>query len=362
MPRFDNPTPDFDNHVMGVLDEPSGGNNTDNQNQQPDNTQQPGGGEDNRQPSAQPNNQQQPTTQSNVDDAIARTEGAQPNQQQQQNQPKPQNNQQPQPQQQGKKLVDERGQPVPDNARHHFFARRRAEDRATRAEARVHELNGQLQAFQTMQQTIQQSGLNVQEQAVAIQLGVGLKTKPVETVKEILTTLKAAGINIDGALGVSSIDTGSIASLIDQKLKPFTDSIAVQREREENEAAIAEDVRSFFEENVEAVMHSAEINSLLQRFPNWSLDKAWSQLQIEAMRHGLDLSKPLMPQYAARRGNPQNRPANGGPVVPMTHGRGGGPQHNVHQQPQRSFDHNASTRDIVLHAMKSSGVDTSRLS
>lgn len=361
MPRFDNPTPDFDNHVMGVLDEPSGGNN--NANQTPDNNQQSGGNnEDNRQPSAQPNNQQPTTTQSNVDDVIARTEGTQSNQQQPQNPQKPQNNQpQPNQQQAGKRLVDERGQPVTDNARHHFFARRKAEDRATRAEARVHELNGQLQAFQTMQQTIQQSGLNVQEQAVAIQLGVGLKTKPVETVKEILTTLKAAGINVDGALGVSSIDTGSIASLIDQKLKPFTDSIAMQREREENEAAIADDVRAFFEENTEATLHANEINALLQRFPNWSLDKAWSQLQIEAIRHGLDLSQPLMPQYAAQRGNTQNRPANGGPVVPMTHGRGGGPQHNVHQQPQRSFDHNASTRDIVSYAMKAAGLDTSRL-
>lgn len=349
-------TPDFDNSVMSHFDDGNDGGQQANQQQQIDNTQTD---DDNRQPTQPPqNNQQQPGADDNIDSIIARTDGTPPPKKEEQ---KPNQQQQQQQQPQNKKLLDDDGREVPSNARHHFFARKKAEQTATKLTTENASLKGQLTAFQTLHTQMQQSGLSAQEQAVAIDLGRKLKTNPVETVKEILTALKASGHNIDGAIGVNTIDTASIASLIDAKLKPFTDNIASQREREEHEAAIAEDVQSFFDENQEAVIHSNELNALLQRFPTWSLDKAWSQLQVSAVRAGLDLSKPLMPQYAARRGNTQNRPVNGGPVVQMTGGRGGGTQQGAHQQPQKSFGHNARSQDIVKHAMASAGLDVSRI-
>lgn len=356
--RFSNDTPGFDASVMNQLDEPNN-NQQSQQHQQTDHTQT---GDDNRQPSNQ-TDQTQSQAQTNVDDAIARTEGtqAQPNQQQQ-NQQRPNNQQQNNnQQQQGKKLLDDNGQEVPSNARHHFFARKNAEKQAQKLTTENATLKGQLQSFQQLHQQIAQSGLTAQEQAVAVDLGKKLKANPVEAVKEILTALKSSGINIDGAIGVSSIDTSSIAALIDSKLKPFTDMHQQQRERAEHEASIAADVNAFFDETPEAVMHAEHINVLLQKFPDWSMDKAWAQLQIAAVRNGFDLTQPLMPQYAARRGNTQNRPVNnGGHVVAMTNGRGGGVQNN-HQPSTKSFGHNAQTRDIVRDAMARNGLDVSRI-
>lgn len=349
MPRPNSDTPDFDQHAMSVLGE------DDSQQQQHtiDHTQ-----DDPQQPS-----QQQQTdadqVQSNIDDAIARTDGAQPNQDQQQQQ-KP-NQQKPNQQQQQRALVDENGRPVPNNARHHFFARKKAEDQVVRLRSQLDTTTGQLRAFQTLHQQMQQSGLSAQEQAVAISLGVGLKTKPVETVKQLLTELKSAGINIDGALGVNTIDTSAIAHLIDSKLKPITDAAQMRRDQQAQEEEISAEVQEWFSDNMEASIHADVLNGLLQRFPNWSLDRAWSEVRIGAMKHGLDLSQPLAPQVAARRGNPQSRSVNNGNRVPMqTPGRGGNA--TSFQKPSgKSFGHDARSRDIVLDSMREAGMDISRL-
>ncbi len=350
MPRANTNTPEFDDAAMSLL-----GEDDQQPQQQQDHTQ-----EDDQQSSGQSeqSSQQQPDHQSNIDDAIARADGTQPKQQQQ-----PDPNKQKQQQQKQQPLLDEQGRPVAHNARHHFFARKKAEEKATKLQSQLDTTVGQLRAFQTLHQQMQQSGLSAQEQAVAISLGVGLKTKPLETVKQLLTELKSAGINIDGALGVNTLDTSAIAHLIDSKLKPFTDAASQRRAQEEDHAAISEEVNEWFGENEDALIHADVINGLLQRFPNWSLDKAWSEVRVGATKAGFDLSQPLKPQYAARRGNPQGRPVqNGGARVPMTNGGGRGSNTaNFQQPPGKSFDHNARTGDIVLDAMRAAGMDTSRL-
>lgn len=356
MPRPNSDTPDFDRQVMGALDEPvDNGQQSQQQTQdhtQVDNNQQP------QRQSDQPQ-QQQTTDQSNIDNLIARTDGTpQPNQQQQPNNNQHKPNQQQQRQQQPNTVLDDEGKPVVGEARRHFFKRKEAERVTERVTRENTTLKAQVQTFQQLHQQIAQSGLSAEEQAVSLALGKKLKANPVEAVKEILTTLQASGINISGAIGVNTIDTASIAQLIDQKLKPFTDRHLSEQQQQQQEQQLAEDVQAFFDEEPLAQMHAGPLNTLLQRFPTWSLDKAWSVLQVESIKNGLDINQPLGPQIAAKR-NGSQRPNNAAHVQMTSPGRSNG---NNLQQPQaKSFGHNARSQDIVLDAMAKAGLDISRL-
>ena len=350
--RENSDTPDFDRQVMGALDEPMN-NDQQSQQQTQDHTQ-----ADNTQQRQPDQTQQQQTDQNNIDNIIARTDGTPPpNQQQPNNQQKPNQQQQRQPNPQNVVLDDE-GKPVSGEARRHFFKRKEAERVAERTTRENTTLKAQVQTFQQLHQQIAQSGLSAEEQAVSLALGKKLKANPVEAVKEILTTLQASGINISGAIGVNTIDTASIAQLIDQKLKPFTDRHLSEQQQEQHQQLEA-DVQAFFDEEPLAQMHAGPLNTLLQRFPTWSLDKAWSVLQVESIKNGLDINQPLGPQIAAKR-NGSRQPNNAGAHVQMTSpGRGNGS--NLQQPQARSFGHNARTGDIVLDAMAKAGMDITRL-
>lgn len=348
-------TPDFDAHVLGTVGE--GGSDQGGQQQQQ--APQQNDGSSNAQPTPAPDPNAQPSA---FDDVIARTERVDPNAQQQA-QPDPNKQKKPEPQKlQGQRVVDENGQEVaPGAMQRHFFARKNAEKAANKAAQENQQLRGQLQAFTTLHQTMQQSGLNAQEQATSLALGAALKKDPVKAVTQLLTELKAAGINIDGAMGVSGIDTNSIAQLIDQKLAPLTGRFKQEQEQAQREEDIAADVHGFFEEYPQAQIHTAELNILLQKFPDWSIDKAWSEFRIGAIQNGLDLNKPLRPQIAARRGNGNTTPAqNGGARVQMVSNGRGGVQQQPHVAP-KSYDHNANIRDMVRDSLAEAGVDVSRL-
>lgn len=347
-------TPDFDSHVLNAVGEDGSDNGGQQQPQQQDS------GGSNAQPTPPPDPNAQPSA---FDDVIARTERPDPNTQQAQPDPnKPKPNQQPPPKPPGAPVLDENGQPVPAGvAQRHFFARKNAEKAANKAQGEVQQLRGQLQAFTQLHQTMQQSGLNAQEQATSLSLGAALKKDPVKAATQLLTELKAAGINIDDAMGVNSIDTNSIAQLIDQKLAPLTGRFRQEQEQAQREEEIADDVHGFFEEYPQAQIHTAELNVLLQKFPDWSIDKAWSEFRIGAIQNGLDLNRPLRPQIAARRGNGNPKPApNGGARVPMVSNGRGGVQQQPHVAP-KSYDHNANIRDMVRDSLAEAGVDVSRL-
>lgn len=352
--RDDKKTPDFDNAVLSAVGEggDQGGNN-----QQPQNDQDSGGGGDNRQPTQNDPQQQQPNKDA-FDDVIARTDRADPNAQQQ---PDPNKQKKPdqQQQQQGRKIVDDNGQDVPPGAaQRHFFARKTAEKALGTARSENATLKGQLQAFSQLHQTMQSSGLTAQEQATSLSLGAALKKDPVGAVKQLLTELKSAGINVDGAMSVSGIDTSAIATLVRNELAPLRERFNNEQKQQEHESQIASDVNEFFEEYPDARVHTNDLNALLQRFPDWSLDKAWAELRVGAVKAGLDLNQPLRPQIAAKRGT--NQPANGGARVPMlSNGRGGvQPQP---QQPTKSYGHNAEIRDMVRDSLAEAGVDVSRI-
>lgn len=347
-------TPAFDSHVMNTLDEPGVDRNDGGSNQQ---QQQPSG--DNRQPTPV----QQPNADGNIDDVIARTDGIKPVDPNAQQQPDP-NKQQQQQQQPQKKLVDDQGNPIPNNQRHHFLNMKKAEKLAHTVTQENNQLKTQLAAFQHVHQVIQNSGLTPQEQAVGITLAQGLKKDPLKTATNLLTELKSAGINIDGAIGVGGIDTDSIAKLIDNKLKPITERFQNERQQQEHNDAIAADVHGFFEDYPEAQLHAEPLNNILKAKTDWTLDQAWAELRVVAAQNGLDMNKPLAPQIVAKRGGTQtqNRTVNGngGTRVPMTSpGRANATQL---QQPQgKSFDHNARSRDIVLESMREAGMDITRL-
>ena len=347
--RNQSDTPDFDAHVLGTVGE--GGNDQGGQQQQQNDQ-----GGSNAQPTPAPDPNAQPSA---FDDVIARTDRPDPNAQQAQPDPNKQVKRPDQPKPPGSRMVDENGNDVPQQARHHFLSRKKAEKDLREARNELHTVHGQLQAFTAVHQAMQGSGLNAQEQATSLHLGAALKKDPVKAVTQLLTELKSAGINIDGAMGVSSIDTNSIAQLIDQKLAPLTGRFRQEQEQAQQEEAIVEDVHGFFEEYPQAQIHTAELNVLLQKFPDWSLDKAWSEFRVGASQNGLDLNKPLRPQIAARRANPNPRPNGGASVSMVSNGRGG--TQPVRQTTTKSYDHNANIRDMVRDSLAEAGVDVSRL-
>ena len=304
-----------------------------------------------------------PDAASNIDKAIGRTEGdpplspnAQPTQVK-----KPDANAQQQQQRTGK-LVDEQGNEVPANQRHHFFARRKAEEAERKASTALATANGQIEAYKRLYDGMSQSGLNAQEQATAISLGAALKKDPIATVKQLLSELKATGMNVDAAIGVAGVDTASIAKLIDSKLAPFTQQHQAEQQHQKDLQAVEDDVHNFFNEYPDATMHASAINDVLKARPEWSVDKAWYELQLMAAKNQLDITKPLPPQIQARRGTQtQGRTAQNGNRVPMQSPGRSGVGANLQPPAERSFDHTANIKDIVKSAMAGAGMDITRL-
>jgi hypothetical protein len=190
-------------------------------------------------------------------------------------------------------------------------------------------LQTRLKAVQESSNLGQTLGLNGEETAEALRFAAQYKKEPMAAIKAILTEAAARGIKV-GELGVSGgLDAGRLAELItsqvDGKLKPVSEFIKNQEERERRAEAdgrlqqeVASELQGFIREFPEAKKHLGTINSILKdpRYKGWTLREAWLRLQIH-----LSSTPGQRTNHPQSRSRPMGRgrvaPSKGNEVAPV---------------------------------------------
>lgn len=160
-------------------------------------------------------------------------------------------------------------------------------------------LRGQVKAFNDVASEAKDLGLSPTEQSIGFKLIAAYRKNPGATVNYLLTEAKANGHDIK--LGdAAGIDTAAIMGMIKKELAPFTSDRERVTLRTEAENAAVVEYNSFMEANPGAKTHETSIATLMQRFPNLSLESAYLRLENWMLSNGFDTTKPLEPQVAAR--------------------------------------------------------------
>ena len=169
------------------------------------------------------------------------------------------------------------------------------------------------------------------------------------------------GVQLEGLGG--SVDTQTIKAMLAEHLGPIT--AERQRAQQEREADTqAEQQYNDFISNPRypnAQLHENEIATVMRNDPQISLAEAYLTLKTAALENGLDFTKPLAPQWMAKKNGQQSNtqnsvtPANQTgvqPRAPLPNGRSGG---SVMVTNSRIAPSTANNSDIVREAMREFG-------
>ena len=247
----------------------------------------------------------------------------------------------------------------PGAERRHYERARQQEQRAVAAERSVAELNQRVAQAEQVLHAGKSLNLQADEQLSALKLFGWYKREPEAMLKWLLTEAQAAGYNMQTILGQESsgVNIDAIGKMIDQRLKPVTDSAAERRAHEQAYRAAEQELSSFYQQFPDAPVHediiARTINAMEQQHGvTLSLREAYLQVENWAIRNGLDMSRPLEAQLEAKKaGKTLNQARRTAPQMPR--GRGG--QMDTVRQPTGSFDE-FSTDDIVKTAMREQGI------
>lgn len=179
-------------------------------------------------------------------------------------------------------------------------------------------------AFKAQQKQIKDFGLEPSEQISAIQLFLDLKKNPGDTLKRMLTRAAASGITIDNLSprgGPAGFDPASLLDTIrgeiSKALNPLTERSAAEKQEQERQQAeaqqrrqIEQDVKTFFEQNPEAVPHAPVFQRLLgqREFAGMTLGELWAKIQLRMHQ----LRDGSQPRNGRTRQIPQGRGAPAG--------------------------------------------------
>ena len=216
-------------------------------------------------------------------------------------------------------------------------------------------LRGQVEAFNQAFSTFRELGLSPDQVTTGAKLAKAYMENPQATIDYLLTDAKSRGININ--VGSQGVDTAAIKQIVSQALAPLVqDREQAELSRKHMEDAKAE-ADAFFEEFPDAVIHEDVLAAVIRQSPNSSTREAYYRLQAECLRNGFDWSKPLRPQYQARRtqgGNPastsQPAPSRG---APLPNGRSSSGAREIGRTSIAPATTN--NRDIVADAMREAG-------
>ena len=216
-------------------------------------------------------------------------------------------------------------------------------------------LRGQVDAFKQAFSTFNELGLSVDQVTVGAKLAKAYAENPQATIEYLLTDAKARGININ--LGSQGVDTAAIQQIVSKALAPLVqDREQAEASRKHMESAKAE-ADAFFEEFPDAVVHEDVLAAVIRQSPNVSPREAYYRLQAECYRNGFDWSKPLRPQYEARKTQGGNPASNSQPatrrVAPLPNSRSSSGAREIGRTSIAPATTN--NRDIVAEAMRDAG-------
>lgn len=196
-----------------------------------------------------------------------------------------------------------------------------------------------------------QFNLSPEEVVTAGNLMAAWKKDPVETVKYLLTQVRAMGHNIDDVGG--SVDIAAIKQMVTEAIQPFRqDRDSQLQERQAIETANMQ-YQEFIERYPDAVTHDKSLAQLLTRDPNLTPEAALLVLKNFYLENGLDWKVPLEVHEENRRKSSvqQQQPQ---PKKEMPTGRTPAAQ-VVDQSPFAS--ENDDWDSIVRDSLKSAGLN-----
>jgi hypothetical protein len=222
-------------------------------------------------------------------------------------------------------------------------------------ENRIQQLSTAYNTLQQMANAGQQYGLQLPEQAEAMQYYAAYKQNPVGMVTFLLAQLKEAGHTIEG-IG-SGVDTMAVTRMLDQRLAPITQEHQQRQQQLEVQNKVANEYNAFISNFPDAKVHEPLIARMLAQSPSLSLNDAYYQLRLAVTQQGFDWSKPLGPQLQERNAPKQTVNQSAVPITqptqPIPNGRSNAPMQDVGS---RGGNGNDSIDDIIRQEMRNAGM------
>ncbi len=188
----------------------------------------------------------------------------------------------------------------------------RLQQETTTANARITELEGQLEAVNSAGNIGTQMNLTPDEVVTGAKLISAFKSDPVETVKYLLTQAQAAGHNVDG-LGGGSTDVNAIKTMLDTYMKPFVEEREQKQATEQRQQEVTTVYNNFITKYPDATIHESTLAQLLDNDTSLSTEAAYFKLKSFYLERGLDFNKSLdvLEKEAKATGDTQSSLPNG---------------------------------------------------
>lgn len=169
----------------------------------------------------------------------------------------------------------------------------------------IAQLQQQLSQVQMIGGLDKQYGLDQEDLRVGMPIIAEFKKDPVQAARNVLQMVMGMGHNLSTILGQEAkdaVEMGAIQRMLDQKLAPLQkieQSAAQQQEAQRQQSYVEQQIREFTDSHEYATVHMDAIDNLLGRRPELTPERAYYEIRMFAMQHGLDFAKPLGPQIEA---------------------------------------------------------------
>lgn len=191
------------------------------------------------------------------------------------------------------------------------FVRGRTQPVFNKLDMQVRKLTNALSQHEAAAKDAKEYGLNPQERNLGYRLVAAYKKDPIATIKYLLTDAKKKGHNFDlGGDGGQGIDMKAIQGMISEALGPIRGDFENRQKDQEARDAANEELVNFYADNPNAQVHEKVLNSILQRYPDETLQTAWLKVQLHAARNGISLSRPFDQQRRQQQQDNNGRPMN----------------------------------------------------
>lgn len=237
---------------------------------------------------------------------------------------------------------------------------------ASRATAQVNNLTRQMTVMQQERerdkQVLQQAreiaelptkmGITREEYNEGITLISNWKKNPVETAREIVARTLTLGYNVTDILGKNAgdaLEMKAVSQLVKQATAPLEQQQqAAARQAQANTQAETA-YNQFIAQFPDAELHAEPIANLMGK--GRSAERAYFEVKMFALEHGLDFTQPLGPQVVAMQQRQNGQRPTDQQRAPMANGNGRGSERQMTSEPAMA-DANSDWGSILSDVMK----------
>lgn len=216
----------------------------------------------------------------------------------------------------------------------------------------------QLEAYEKANAAALKANLTPAEIGSGFQLIAAWKADPVKTIEHLLTTARENGHDVSRLVGGQAnagLDMNAIRSLLTEEIgkviEPFkfviNDREAAQKDRQLQQE-VNTSVDEFFNDFPNARHHEDVLAQMIVE-SGYRIDmhKAWAMLADHAAQNGLDITKPLRPQVAARTQTGRTQPRNTPRDMPNARGAATGARTNASRVADANDSYDSIIREVV---------------